>query len=175
MHHHINHCWCSESEHNGDYYDAPNMVEINKHESDADDWDSLVYIKRIVSKEDLEIQESVAESMKEKYPEMNYSDEMVREMASKDCPFLKEEVQQWLSDNIKQKGGEPGWAIGSEQYRLNQGYQITLWFQRRNDAKKFIKTFSKWKKSTSYFNYLKDPIINKVLDTETGKYHDRHN
>jgi len=171
MHHHINHCFCTQAEHSNDFYDAGNMVEINKRENDSDDWDSLIDIKRVVSLEDLEIQKSVLGKMKEKYPDIDYP---VEEMATKDCPFLKDEVLQWLSDNIKPQGKEQGWAMGTEQYRIVQGHQLTLWFQRRNDAKKFIKTFSKYKKSTSYFNYLKDPIDNKILNIETGKYYNRH-
>lgn len=163
MHHHINHCWCSESEHNNDFYDAPNMVDIDKLECDQDDWDKLITTKKVVSREDA----SIAESMSKKYPEYK--------AYPRDCPVLKEEVVDWLNENIKpQRNGEPGWAMGNDQYRVIQCYRLTLWFQRRNDAKKFMKTWSKYKKATSYFNYFDDPITNLVLDTETGKYKDRH-
>lgn len=177
MHHHINHCWCSQSEHNDQSYDAPNMVEINRLEKDADDWSNLIDIKRVVGKEELELQQSIAESMTKRMgidAGGFYTEEKIRELATRDCPILKEEIQQWLHDNIKDKDGDQGWAMGNDDYRVVQSYQLTLWFQRRNDAKKFIKTFSKYNKATSYFNYLKDPIDNKLLNLETGKYYNRH-
>ena len=164
MHHHINHCWCSSAEHNGETYDAPNMVSINKlEELDKAEWDNLIDTNGVVSEESVRI----AEMMQEKYPDYKPH--------ASDCPTLKPEILAWLDENIKpQKNGEPGWAMGDDQYRVIQTYELTLWFQRRNDAKKFIKTWSKFKKATSYFDYFKDPIVNLLLDTETGKYYNRH-
>ena len=172
MHYHINHCFCTKAEHTNDFYDANCMVDIDRLDHDKDDWDNLIDIKRVVSIEELEIQTSVVKSMKEKYPDIQMNAE---EMATRDCPVIKAEVRQWLNDNIKpQKDGEVGWCVGNDQYNLLQSYRMAIFFQRRNDAKKFIKTFSKYKKATSYFDYMKDPIVNLVLDIETGKYNDRH-
>ena len=164
MHHHINHCWCSRAQHNDECYDAPNMVSIDNLEKvDKDDWDNLIVTTKVIADEDVR----VAEAMQEKYPDYK--------PYPKDCPMLKQEVIEWLNKNIKpQKDGEPGWAMGNDQYRVIQTYELTLWFQRRNDAKKFIRTWSKHKKATSYFNYFDDPITNLLLDTETGKYYNRH-
>jgi len=156
-------------------YDASNMVDINQLEGDADDWERLVDVKRIVSEEELDTERSVAEHMKKKYPDIDYSEEQILEMSKRNCPFLKPGIVEWLDKNIKpQKNGEPGWSMGNEQYRILQSYKLTLWFQRRNDAKKFIRTWSSFGKATSYFNYFDDPITNLVLDLKTGKYHDRH-
>jgi len=167
MHHHINHCWCSNAEHNNESYDAPNMVDIDRLEHDDEDWIKMIDIKQVVSQE----KRNTFEGMKEQFPDMD-----IERMAITDCPVLKNEVVDWLNENIKpQKDGEPGWAIGNDEYRLIQNYRLTLWFQRRNDAKKFIRTWSKYKKSTSYFNYFDDPITNLVLNLETGKHEDRHN
>lgn len=162
MHHHINHCWCSSAQHNNETYDAPNMVSIDKLKDDKNDWDNLIATVKVISEEDVRI----ANLMQEKYPDYK--------PAKRDCPILKEEIISWLNENIKpQKDGEPGWAMGDDQYRVIQTYELTLWFQRRNDSKKFIRTWSKFKKATSYFNYFDDPITNLVLDTETNKYKNR--
>lgn len=170
MHHHINHCWCSSTEHDGKTYDAPNMVEINRLESDEDDWDKLIDIKQMTCKEKLEMFERMIKINPDRYAHMD-----VEQMTLEDCPCLKSEVVEWLNENIKvQKNGETSWAIGNDEYRIIQNHQITLWFQRRNDAKKFIKVWSIYKKATSYFNYLADPIVNLVLDIKTNKYRNRH-
>ena len=168
MHHHINHCWCNAAEHNNEMYDAPNMVDIDKCEADAADWDNMIETKKVVSEEDLAMYNRIRESHPDAYKHMS-----LEALAERDCPLLKEDVTKWLDDNVKPlKDGEPGWAIGNDQYRLTQNHRVTVWFQRRNDAKKFIKTWSKFKKATGICNYFDD--INLVLDLDTGKYFDRH-
>lgn len=170
MHHHINHSWCSASNYDDKHYDATNIVDIDRTDYDQDDWDKLIDVKMIVSLEELEIQKQVKARMEEggyEYPDL-------MEMSKRNCPFLKQEIIDWLDANIKPKDGEPGWAMGNDQYRIHQSYVLSLFFQRRNDAKKFIRTFSKYKKATSYFNYIDNPEKNLVLDIETGKYRNRH-
>jgi hypothetical protein len=171
MHHHINHCWCSESNHDDDSFYARNMVDINKLEQDEDDWDTLIETTRVLSQEQLMINRRLIE----KYPDVYNEKQLNESSAYVDCPSLKPEVVEWLNENIKpSKDGSPGWAMGNEQYRIKQGYSLVLWFTRHPDARKFIKRWSSFGKATSYFDYFKSPVINLVLDTETMKYRNRH-
>jgi len=168
MHHHINHCWCSHSNHDDDSYYAGHMVDIDLDNHDEEDWDKMIDTKDIVSQEKREM----FERMNASSPELNINVESVSIVP---CPVLKSEVVDWLNANIKlQKDGKPGWAMGNDEYRATERRRLTLWFQRKIDAKKFIRTWSKYKKATSYFNYLDNPITNLVLDIETGKYKPRH-
>jgi len=171
MHHHINHCWCSASNHDDGTFDSRNMVDINKLEYDADDWDSLIEMTRVPSQERMD----TIKRLSEQYPEMYDTEEKIAAHSLVECPMLKPEVIEWLNENIKPaKDGSPGWAIGNDEYRTVQSYNLTIWFIRHPDAQKFIKEWSSFGKATSYFDYFKNPIVNLVLDTTTMKYRNRH-
>jgi hypothetical protein len=84
---------------------------------------------------------------------------------------LRPKVVEWLEDNVKFNKEGQGWAIGSDEYRLHDGQKFTIWFQRKSDAQKFIKTWSSFKKATSFYNHFND--TNTVLNLETMKYQAR--
>jgi hypothetical protein len=78
-----------------------------------------------------------------------------------ECPTLKPEVLAWLHENIKPpkspadlKEDQWGWAMGNPSYRIRGMIGLNLWFYRRSDAMAFIRTWSVYKKPTSYFNYF---------------------
>ncbi len=170
MHLHINHCFCTRSNHNDEDFYARYMVDINKLEYDDVDWDRLIVMGKALNQERLEWNQHMAE----KCPEV-YTESVIEEWAMVDCPALKPEIIEWLEENIKpQKDGEPGWAMGNDDYRSTVDYTLTLWFTRKNDARKFIREWSSFGKATSYFDYFACPVINLVLDTDTNKYRDRH-
>ena len=83
---------------------------------------------------------------------------------------LKPEVIQWLVENIPDFQKGKGWCIGSEKYMMTDSGSASVFFQRRRDAMKFIKTWSKWKRPLFYCQYFTD--IRKQLDLSTGKYVD---
>jgi hypothetical protein len=172
MHHHVNHCFCTDAAHNNDFYDAENIVGMTKYEdSDKEDWENLVVYEKVVNEADKKMHEDFRRDHPEAFnPDIPPFDSA--EFFTRDTPTFKPEVFKWLKENIKDQDGEPGWAIGSDQYRVHNVLSLDLFFKRRNDAKKFIRTFSRYKKRTSYYNHFDD--TNLVLDLETGKYKNRH-
>ena len=154
----INHCWCSDSIWGGQYncrvIVTIDMIPEGKsyHDDHEPDWLNLI-------EDDIEFD----------------SKKPFRTGRYETCR-LKPEVMQWLNDNIKDVGPEEsdynkhskkGWAVGSDEYNSNSGISFSLFFQRRNDAMKFIKHWSSHKNPVSYLNYFKD--IRRELDPTTGK------
>jgi len=141
MHFHQNHCWCSKSHWDGEVFDCSYMVGIDKfsrqdYKTEQEDWHNLVEMKR-----------------------MEVEDVFLR---IKNVPFLKQEVIDWLNENVKDNQsssckGEKGWCMGNDEYRsTGSSLELTLFFYRRSDAMKFIKRWSVHKKPTTYLNYFKD-------------------
>lgn len=87
-----------------------------------------------------------------------WDEDMVDTMSLRGTPCLKPEVIEWLNENVKDstdkamKHQPQGWAIGTDEYRLNGSSDLAIWFLRRRDAMKFIKHWSTFKKPTSYYN-----------------------
>jgi hypothetical protein len=98
--------------------------------------------------------------------------ELDKDRFIKSVKNLKPVVLQWLEENVADRKGfdcNKGWCIGSTRYRATDAsYSMSVFFHRRSDAMKFIKTFSKWKKPVNYCQYFKD--IRKTLNLETLKY-----
>lgn len=146
-----NHCWCSDSNWGGNF-DCQIIVSLNHYESDAykEDWNNLMYKKT-----------GIATLEFGKHAGMEYETEYYS---------LKPEVIQWLVENIPDFQKGKGWCIGSEKYMMTDSGSASVFFQRRRDAMKFIKTWSKWKRPLFYCQYFTD--IRKQLDLSTGKYVD---
>ena len=143
-----NHCWCSDSNWGGNY-DCQIIVDLNCYEEDyKEDWENLM-----VSVETTKILTSSS------FPDLEVP-----------CtyPNLKPEVLIWLDDNVEDFQNFKGWCIGSKDYLMTSSSSYSVFFQRRKDAMKFIKTWSKWKKPLFYCQYFTD--IRKELDITTGKY-----
>lgn len=143
-----NHCWCSDSNWGGNY-DCQIIVGLNCYEEDyKEDWENLM-----VSVETTKILTSSS------FPDLEVP-----------CtyPNLKPEVLIWLNDNVEDFQNFKGWCIGSKDYLMTSSSSYSVFFQRRKDAMKFIKTWSKWKKPLFYCQYFTD--IRKELDITTGKY-----
>lgn len=172
MHHHVNHCWCSKSVWDGKTYDATNMVSIEV-DADAVDFEALIYEKAVILEEE---KQKFREFYAHHYPDLEITEDDLDRISTCHIFTLTPTVVQWLNENVKpQKSGEPGWATGNDTYRANDRSSLTLWFTRRSDAKKFIRTWSSYKKATSYFNYFDTPLTNVVLNLKTMKYENRHN
>ena len=76
---------------------------------------------------------------------------------------LKEDVIDWLNENIKDRKGSTketpinerkAWCTGNDEYNTKQSYQIHVFFSRQKDALRFIEHFSIYKKPTFYFDYF---------------------
>lgn len=74
-----------------------------------------------------------------------------------------------LVEDVKENGrkGKKGYAVGTDNYNKNVGEGFSLWFYRRSDAMKFIKTWSQYRIPTTYFDYFRD--IRKEIDLNTRK------
>ena len=153
-----NHCWCSDSNWGG-HYNCTIIVSLYSYkEGYKEDWDKLTY------KADY-FDEELYNTFKERHPE--YED--CEDVGWKSINKLKPEVISWLEDNVPDDKAGKAWCVGSDKYiATDSGISSAVFFQRRKDAMKFIKTWSKWKKPIHYCQYFTD--IRKSLDLQTGKY-----
>lgn len=143
-----NHCWCSDSNWGGNY-DCQIIVGLNCYEEHyKEDWENLII--KVPTKK-------TVTSMG--FPPIEIDTYYIA---------LKPEVMDWLHNNVDDFKGSKGWCVGSKDYDQNVSSSYSVFFQRRKDAMKFIKTWSKWKKPLVYCQYFTD--IRKELNTETGKY-----
>lgn len=143
-----NHCWCSSSNWGGNY-DCSIIVNLNCYEENyKEDWKNLIV--------------QVPTKKKVKWPNMPEIEIDTTYIT------LKPEVIDWLHNNVNDFKGDKGWCIGSKDYDSNCSSSYSVFFQRRRDALKFIKVWSKWKKPLYYTQYFTD--IRKELDITTGKY-----
>lgn len=158
-----NHCWCSESNWNNDFFDCRHLVTIAE-EYDGDDYDKLVEHIKIIDSEAYKLsQESVREHLGDNTIELDPSNYYKRSKK------LKTEVFDWLLANVEDNKDGKAWCVGSLEYCTNSyAKKYTIFFKRRKDAFAFVKRWSKYKKFTSQFNYFKDK--GKDLDLETMKY-----
>lgn len=167
----INHVWCNESNWDDTMYSCRHALTIERvgkgksyYDEPETDWTNLV-------EEDVKFfSQKAFDEWKDKYPE-----DQARRYASKETNRLNEEVINWLNANVEDRPlgrgqeGEStkGWCMGSDAYRERESIQITLWFHREEDVKKFVKQWSSYKEFTLYFNYFKD--IRKELNPATNK------
>lgn len=79
------------------------------------------------------------------------------------CHRLKLEVLDWLITNIKDYKGNPGWCTYSPEWTDRIPLNHLIFFARRSDSYRFIRTWSIHKKPTSVFNYF--TYTTKVLDS----------
>ena len=143
-----NHCWCSDSNWGGNY-DCQIIVGLNSYEEDyEEDWNNLII--QVPYKEVLKVGN---------YPEIEVERNLLK---------LKPEVLIWLLVNVPDFQDYKGWCVGSNSYDKDNHISYSIFFQRRRDAMKFIKTWSKWKKPLFYCQYFTD--IRKKLNTVTGNY-----
>ena len=158
-----NHCWCSDSNWGGNY-DCQIIVGLSSYkEGYQEDWENLIVTKTHYSQSEYKV-------WSETFKNSKYIDEEdLVEMSTTEINTLKPEVLKWLEDTIDDYQGVKGWCIGSEEYTHNDSsISYSVFFQRRSDAMKFIKTWSKWKKPINYWQYFTD--VRKKLDLNTGEY-----
>lgn len=148
MHFHQNHCWCSQSHWDGETFDCRYLVIIEQvsmvdyNGPEEDDFNNLLHENQVMIERDL----------------LGKMVEVPRNILT-----LNREVYDWLENNVEDMkghdygdGDRKGWCIGDDDYRENDHLSLTVFFRRRRDAMKFIKTWSTHKKPTTYLNYFKD-------------------
>ena len=87
-----------------------------------------------------------------------YLDNYLHKLSHVKSIFLKPEVIEWLNENVAPstdaaRADQPqGWACGNDVYCSHATHDIAIWFLRRADAMKFIKTFSQHKKPLMTYN-----------------------
>ncbi|MDB4311806.1 hypothetical protein N9937_00085 [bacterium] len=161
-----NHCWCSSSHWDGKHYDCRHIVSLNSYqEGYEDDWNALIdpEAESFFDEESFNITFDI-------YKERGYPPSK-KSYYMRGVLNLKPEVLDWLEENVEDRTGEEcnkGWCVGSTEYRSSPSTSLSVFFHRKKDAMKFIKTFSKWKKPIHYCQYFTD--VRKRLDLETLKY-----
>lgn len=171
MHVHINHCFCTAPNCGGEPYWSRYMVVIRK---------TLSYDPKAKIEEDWKnLLDKVPFLDEERYqwnkdsPFFNHlTDKELRDLSMGHTQRLKPEVFSWIEKNVedtKENGrkGENGFCVGTDSYNHRSYSDFTIWFYRRSDAMKFIKTWSVYKKPTTYFDYFKE--IRKEIDFKTMK------
>lgn len=160
-----NHCWCSSSHWDKQNFDCQIIVNISSYEDyNVEDWQNLFTTEKYFS-------QSRYEEAKEMFSgEEYYTEDFFKSYAVKTINILKEDVYQWLADNIPDdRYGNKMWCLGSKEYRATDSCSsFSFFFQRRKDAMKFIKTWSKYKNPVHYCQYFTD--VRKKLNLETMKY-----
>jgi hypothetical protein len=145
MKHYSGAYFCTDSNWNGEYYDANNVVTINNHSEEYSTYDFTNLV-------------DVTENETAWSP---HDHDRIHEYY-----YLKSHVIRWLIDNIKpDTDGGVGWCCGSKEYG-GRGRGVSVWFYRRSDAQLFIRTFSEYKKPTGYYN--QNSYIRKKLNLETN-------
>jgi hypothetical protein len=156
--------YCTNSCWDGKTYDSRNMVVIEMYPDNLsdDDFNNTVKQKMYLNQkyyEDLLTRDHLKDEPK-----------LARIHATRLTRVLEDKVLKWLNDNVADntKENEKGWACGSSEYNKEGGSDFALWFYRRRDAVKFIKTWSKYGKATQTYN--QNTYIEKNLNVDTMKY-----
>jgi hypothetical protein len=159
MHFHINHMFCTDPSYNSRY-----MVVIQQEVYQKigevktvliqKDWKNLVYEAKFFDQRGYDIRKKLDEEKGKVFDEVNE-----KRWNMKFTFRLKRKALNWLKENVKdspdkENGGGKGWWIASDAYNFRGYGDFNIWFYRRSDAMKFIKTFSIYKKPTTYFNYF---------------------
>ena len=154
-----NHCWCSDSNWGG-HYDCKIIVSLNSYKDGyKEDWDRLIITKEYLDEKSYQF-------IKKAIPVETEEDLISRSMIQVNA--LKPEVLGWLETNVLDFEGIKGWCVGSDSYTNDACLSYSVFFQRRKDAMKFIKTWGIWKKTLHYCQYFTD--VRKRLNAETEKY-----
>jgi hypothetical protein len=147
----INHCGCHDSNWGGDF-SCSVIVTIKRvpkgkryYDEPEQDWKNLIYV----------IDESCYKPNKGQIP---YSRFVQR---------LDQKILDWLALNVKDgENSSKQWCVGTDDYN-SKDVDFCVFFCRISDAVKFVKTWSIYKKPTSYFNYFTED--RRELNMETGK------
>ena len=172
-----NHCWINESIYDNKGFDGEVIVSIHKHldspkqlsdftkNSPNLDWVNTVVESNFIDKKELEYFTEIYKKTAEEKGEIFNPSDLKDGMFKRETVTLKQEVIDWLNDNLKDvKGSDENtpiekrksWGIGSQSQNSKQSYQIDIVFTRQLDALEFIKQWSVYKKPTIYFDYFHD-------------------
>ena len=165
-----NHCWCSRAHWDEKNYDCSIVVSLNSYEDGyEEDWNNLMV--EVVVFNQTKFDNHIA--MLKRWQELTQDKDLLKDVDESAglCTIynLKPEVMSWLEDNISDIKGKKVWCVGSDKYTLQDSCSsYSIFMQRRKDAMKFIKTWSKFKKPINYCQYFTD--VRKKLDLTTLKY-----
>lgn len=89
--------------------------------------------------------------------------------------FLKNEIIQWLNDNIDNKE-QQNWTTGNQEFNFKNHNTIFVFFKKQEDALMFIEKWSVFKKPTFYFDFFNNDKreisindLNKFIDFKFEK------
>ena len=176
MTYHTNHSWCNESNWDNKTFFGEAMVYFRanmqtysissyEHKIPDPDWSNLIEMRKDFFDEknyqdSLDFKRKLAKEFNKDFDESAFS----KELFIKEGKYLKQEVIEWLNENVKDKKDSnentpleerKGWAIGNVGFRHKED-GVTIFFERQLDALKFIRKFSIFKEPTQYFDYFED-------------------
>ena len=164
-----NHIWCRDSNWGG-HYDCRHLVGLSSYlEGYKEDWDNILVDKSFYDKK---VRSKFSGLFLDNPDCQEIPEEELCEMFTYKIKTLHPDVLEWLTTEVPDKGEEKGWCVGSDEYvRSDASYSYSIFFQRRSDAMKFIKRWSKWKKPIHYCQYFTD--VRKTLNLKTLKYEEK--
>ena len=176
MTYHTNHSWCNESNWDNKTFFGEAMVYFRanmqtysissyEHKIPDPDWSNLIEMRKDFFDEknyqdSLDFKRRLEKEFNKDFDESTFS----KELFIKEGKYLKQEVIEWLNENVKDKifadentplEDRKGWAIGNVGFRHKED-GVTIFFERQLDALKFIRKFSIFKEPTQYFDYFED-------------------
>lgn len=156
-----NHMFCFSNNWDNKEYWCTNCVSLSKyHVLDKEDFDNITCKKIFTS-------ELLYKEFKDMYKDTLTEDQLLS-MATVEIIDLKDNVKQWLNNNVKPHKTKHAWCYGSDEYRTLYKQGINIFFNRKCDALAFIKAWSVYKKPVKYYNSFKSEI--KILNLKTLRY-----
>ena len=176
MHLHINHMYCTDSNWGGSFSTRYMLVierfdnrtiHPEKYTVEHPDWTEGKLLRWDIVRSQRKYNASMSYYDKREAEALAESDIYVRDheyehgvselMAEcHDVAFLQGEVLDWLHENIADTADGKGWCIGSDEYRCDDMFGLSIWFVRKRDAMKFAKRWSSYGNLTTYFDYFNE-------------------
>lgn len=131
---------------------APTTFDITQMRPQTvnEDWENIIDQNyKCVDRESLHVYS---------YPQrkiLKLGNEIYWDMALRNVPRLRQDVTQWLHDNVplsRNKEQYFAWCVGNDDYNLSDRTSFSIWFERKRDAMRFIQTWSKHKKPLEYYD-----------------------
>ena len=165
-----NHCWCRSSHWDENNFDCSIIVSLNSYEEGYSlDWKNLMVAVEVFDQAIYNRHIEMLKKWQDLTSDIDFLKDVDKRAGMRTIFKLKPEVMSWLEDNISDIKGKKAWCVGSDKYNLQDSCSsYSIFMQRRKDAMKFIKTWSKFKKPINYCQYFTD--VRKKLDLATLKY-----
>lgn len=160
--------WCSDSIWGGDY-NCEYIVSIEKFVGEEDfqkdppniDFQNCIEETSFFSEKKYQEQLNIFSKHLKENDKLNDEkiEEISKEVSMIQTYRLKPDIVKWLEDNVTDRKDpycNKGWSVGTDKYNSINVTSFDIFFHRKADAMKFIKTFSLYKKPTMIFDSFND-------------------